>query len=97
MIPLVVKGVIWIGIIVCLISVTIAVFSCLGKKQSLKEIKTYLGYTFGIGILVSLSGLLVHFIVNFDINFDSFKRSIPVGYIVTLVIFCLLLTFFNRD
>lgn len=97
MIPLVVKGAIEFGIILCLISATIAVYSYLGKKQSLKEIKTYLGYTFGIGILVSLSGLLVSFIANLDVNFDGFKRSIPVGYIVALVIYCLLLTLFNRD
>lgn len=96
MIPHMVKSVILVGIIVCLISVTIAVYSYLRKKQSLKEIKTYLSYTFGIGIMVSISGLLVNFIANFDISFSSYKHSIPVGYIVSLVVFLLLAKINNK-
>lgn len=96
MIPHMVKGIVLIGIIVCLTSITIAVYYYLKKKLTLKEIKTYLSYTFGIGMMVSLSGVLVNFIVNFDINFSSYKYSIPVGYIVSLVVYLLLAKIINQ-
>lgn len=95
MMPNMVKGVILIGIIVCLISVTITVYSYLRKNKSLKVIKTYLSY-FCIGIMVSLSGLLVNFIANYDISFSSYKYSIPVGYIILLVVYLLLAKTINR-
>ena len=96
MIPNMVKGIILIGIIVCLISITVAVYSYLSKKQSLKVIISYLSSTFGISVLVILSGLLVNFLANFDINFSSYKQTIPVGYIISLVGFFLLAKVFNK-
>lgn len=90
MIPNMVKGIILIGILVSLISITIAIYSYLRKKQSSKEIKKYLVYTFGIGALCSLSGLLINFIASYDIDFNSYKYSIPLGYILSLVTFFLL-------
>lgn len=95
-IPHMVKGIILIGAVMCLTSVTIAGYSYLRKKQTLKEIKTYLSYTFGTGILCSLSGLLVNFIVNFDISFSSYKYSIPAGYILSLVVFISLAKNYNK-
>lgn len=95
MIPHMVKGAILVGIIVCLTSVTIAVYSYLRKNKSLKKIKTYLSY-FCIGIMVSLSGLLVNFIANYDISFSSYKYSIPVGYIALLIVYLLLAKTINR-
>lgn len=96
MIPHMIKYAILVGIIVCLISVTIAAYSYLRKKQSLKEIMTYLSYAFGIGVMIILSGFIVNFIANYDISFSSFKHYIPVGYIVSLVIFLLLAKITNK-
>ena len=91
MIPYMIKYVILVGIIVCLISVTIAfnAYSYLRKKQSLKDLMTHLSYTLGIGVMISLSGFIVNYIANYDISFSSFKHEIPVGYIVSLVILLL--------
>lgn len=87
LLPSITKGTILIGLILCLSSITIAVYKYLRKKQSLKEIKTYLFYTLGSGALVSISGLLVNFIACFDIDFSSYKHSVPVGYVISLVVF----------
>ena len=45
------KGIILIGIIACLVSITVATYSCLFKKQSKKEVLSYLKATLGIGLL----------------------------------------------
>lgn len=87
MIPSMVKFIILMGIILCLMSVTIAVYHFFTKNKSLKEIITYFCHTFGLGILLGLSGVLVNFVANFDISFSSFKYSVPVGYILLLVAF----------
>lgn len=91
MLPVFTKMVILIGLILCLSSITIAVYRYLRKKQSLKEIKTYLLYAFGCGVLVIVSGLLVNLIMCFDINFSSCKHSILhsilVGYVISLVVY----------
>jgi len=81
------KGIILIGIIACLVSITVATYSCLFKKQSKKEVLSYLKATLGIGVLVALSGVLVNSLANFDIDFSSYKRSIPIGYIISLFVF----------
>lgn len=87
MLPVFTKMVILIGLILCLSSITIAVYRYLRKKQSLKEIKTYLLYAFGGGVLVIVSGLLVNLIMCFDINFSSYKHSILVGYVISLIVY----------
>ena len=66
------------------------------KKQSLKEIMAYLSHTFGIGIILSLSGFIINYIANYDISFISYKHSIPIGYIVSLVILLLLTKIINK-
>ena len=86
MLPVITKMVILIGLILCLSSITIAVYRYLRKKQSLKEIKTYLLYAFGGGVLVIVPDLLVNLIMCFDINFSSYKHSVPVGYVISLVL-----------
>lgn len=97
MLSVITKGAILIGLIVCLSSITIAVYSYLRKKQSLKEIKTYLLYTLGSGVLVSVLGLLVNFIACFDINFSSYKYSVPVGYVISLVVFFSFVNTYNKS
>ena len=89
MIPSMVKFIILMGVILCLTSITIAVYHYFTKNRSLKEIKTYFSHTFGLGIMLSLSGVLVNFIANFDISLSSYKCSVPVGYIVSLVMYLL--------
>lgn len=81
------KGIILIGIIACLVSITVATYSCLFKKQSKKEVLSYLKATLGIGVLVALSGVLVNSLANFDIDFSSYKHSIPIGNIISLFVF----------
>lgn len=86
-ITIMVKGSIPIGIVMCLMGVTIAAYRYFFRKRPLKEIGSYLGYTVGLGILVVLSGPLVSFIAGFDmdhIDFSSYKRIIPIAYIVAL-------------
>lgn len=95
MIPIITKGVILIGITLCLLSVTIALYRFIKRKQSLKEIGVYLIYTSGIGILVSISGILINFIANFDIDFSTYKYSIPLGYVISLVVFLLFMNITN--
>ena len=89
MFPVITKMVIFIGLILCLLSITIAVYRYLRKKQSLKEIKTYLLYAFGGGVLVIVSGLLMNFIMCFDINFSSYKHSVLIVYVISLVVYFL--------
>lgn len=96
-IPIITKGVILIGITLCLLSVTIALCRFIKQKQSLKEIGVYLIHTSGIGILVSISGILINFIANFDIEFSTYKYSIPLGYVITLVVFLLLTNIINTE
>lgn len=96
MLPIITKGAILIGVILCLLSITIAIYSYLRKKQSLKEIKTYLRYTLGTGALVSVSGLLVNFIARFDIDFASYTHIIPVGYVISLAVYFLFINICDK-
>lgn len=88
--PHVTKGAIFIGVIMCLVSITIVVYLGFRKKKALKEVKTCLE-VFVLGIFVGSSGLILDIIANFQVSFDSYKRSIPIGYIVLLVA-CILFT-----
>lgn len=87
LLPIITKGFISIGLVLCLSGVTIAVYKYLLKKQSLKEIKTFLLYMLMGGASVSILGLLVDFIAHFDIHSSGHKHSTPVGYVIFAVIF----------
>ena len=94
--PIFIKGLILVGITVCLLSITLAIYSFLKKKQTLKEIGSYMLYTFGGGTIVSLFGLLVNFTANFNIDFISYRYTIPLAYIISLITFLSLIHIANN-
>lgn len=89
--PLMTKGIILIGIIMVLLGITIVLYSLITKKMTRKNIGQYLLYTAGGGVLACMSGLTVYFLFNYEFDFTSYRYSIPVGYILSLSIFLLLI------
>ena len=79
-----VKYVAFVGIIVCLVSITVATYSFLKRKKTFKEILTYLRYTFVPGLILNLSLALASFVFRFEIDFSSFKQDIFPAYMVSL-------------
>lgn len=96
LLPSITKVAISFGLILCLLGITIAVYMYYRKKYSLKKIKVYLFCTSGSGALVSIIGLLINSIARFDIDFSSYKYSIPVEYAIALVAFFLLMNIFKK-
>ena len=96
-IPFVIKGVIFIGIIVILQGITIAIYSFAKKKRNNMEIGKYLGYAVGLGVLTSFSGLILSYILHFEPDFSSYKHSVPITYIVSVLTFYLFVTISKGD
>ena len=89
-IPIMTKCIITTGIIMSLLGITVALYMLIKRKSKLSETKFYLINVCGGGVLISISGILVNFIFHFDIDYGSYKISIPLGYFVSIVIFVLL-------
>jgi len=97
LIPNITERMILIGAILCLLSITVVCFRLLTKKMTLREAGRYLLYTLGIGILIIASCIGINFIFHFDIDFNSYKYSVPVGYIASLLIFTLLANILGKS
>jgi len=89
-IPAVTKLSILTGIVLCLESITIAVYNLLKKKQTIKEVGIYLAGTLIPGVMLCISALLVNSIAQFDIDYSSYKYTVPLGYGVSLIVFYLI-------
>ena len=76
-----------IGILIVLGGGSIAIWKCIKEKRSLKEVQPFLFSTFCTGTLLVLSGVILNFIAGYEIDYSSYKRSIPLGYIITLIVF----------
>lgn len=84
------------GILIILLSISIAIYSLVKRKQTVKDIKWYLFCTLHLGILIIFSGVLVSFMVNFEIDYSGYKQSIPFGYIASMITFLLLSNIVNK-
>lgn len=91
MLPTMIKLLIAIGITVCLLSIVVAVCTYIKKKCDTKMILRYFVITFISGAMVSISGVLVNFIANFNIEFSTYKAEIPLYLIVSLIVFSLIM------
>lgn len=86
------------GIILCLLSITFAIYNLLKLKKgkNLQEIK-YAINIFVAGVIVSFSGILTNFIANYDTNFTSYKYEIPIWYVISLIAFLLFINGYKRN
>ena len=89
-IPVMAQGSILIGVLVCLLSLTIGFYYFL-KKQFTEKVKTYIGWSLASGTIMIITGLITAFIMNFDINASSYKQNVPCGYCIGLIVFSLCL------
>lgn len=89
--PIMIKFLIAIGITVCLLSIVVAVYAYIKKKCDTKTILRYFILTFISGAMVSISGVLVNFMANFNIEFTTYKVEIPLYLIVSLIILSLIM------
>ena len=99
MIPIYTKFTILVAIVICLVSFTIAIYSLIKRKHSLKEIGKCLKKRLGVGVLVGISGALINYITYHEIihDFSSYKRDIPVGYIISLLMYIIFMNVRNKD
>lgn len=91
MLPTMIKLLIAIGITVCLLSIVVVVYAYIKKKCDTKIILRYFIPTFISGAMVSIGGVLVNFIANFNIEFSTYKVEIPLYLIVSLTAFSLIM------
>lgn len=91
MLPTMIKLLIAIGITVCLLSAVIAIYAYVKKKCNTKIILRYFIITFISGAMVSMGGVFVNFIANFNIEFSTYKAEIPLYLIVSLIVFSLIM------
>lgn len=78
------KFLVFVGIIICLVSITVATYSFLKREMTFKETLTYLRFTFVPGLILNLSLVLANFVFRFEIDFSSFKQDIFPAYMVSL-------------
>lgn len=90
-VPTITKLLIAIGITVCLLSIVVGVYAYIKKKCDTKMILRYFVLTFISGAMVSMGGVLVNFIANFNIELSTYKTEIPLYLIVSLIVFSLIM------
>lgn len=90
-IPFSINFLILFGIVICLMSITIAGYNYFKKKKTAKEIITKFSYSFGLGILLGLAGLLLDYIYHYELDIYKYRYAIPSGYFIALFIYCLYL------
>lgn len=93
--PTITKLLIAIGITVCLLSIMVAIYAYIKKKCDTRMILGYFIRTFTSGAMVSIGGVLVNIMANFDIEFTTYKVEIPLYFIVSLIIFYLIMKYKN--
>lgn len=93
--PIMTKFFIESGVTVCLLSIIVSIYAYIKKKSDKRTIITYFIGTFLSGILVSVSGVIINFLVNFDIEFSTYKVEIPLCLIVSLIVFSLIMNIKN--
>lgn len=71
--PVRIKIMILLGVVMCLLGITIFIYNYLKKKQKREEIKVDLFYSLLLGIATILSGFMIKFFLNLEIDFSSFK------------------------
>lgn len=84
----IIKGMVYGGIILFLIGVSMLLYGLLLKKRTLKSVLVRFGCTSGAGIFICLSALLVNYVAHYENSFASFKRTVPIGYIIAIIIWC---------
>ena len=77
------------GIAMCFLSIIIAVYFFIKYKKGnrLKKIKKYIYYMLGGGVVLGLSGMLIYFAADYNIDFSSYKIRIPAYMLWFLLLF----------
>lgn len=85
--PFIIKSIISIGIAIVLLGITLVLYNHIKQKSgNAKSIFKVIG----VGISITISGLLVNNIYHFKFETSSYNHSVPIVYIILLLLmFCL--------
>ena len=87
--PIMVKFIIAIGIVICFLSVLIAIYTYIKRKRDTKTILKKYGAIFLGGVTISMCGVLVNFIANFNIGVSSYKKEMAFYLFIYLFVYSL--------
>ena len=83
-IPFMIKFAVYLGILLILIGITIMIYTFVSSLN--RESEIYL-HIIKSGVSTLLVGVIFNFLVSYEIEYDSFKFSVPCGYFIFLIIF----------
>lgn len=79
-----------IGILLCLLGLTVSIYKLIRKQMCIKEALLYLTYLFIPGAAIAAIGAVLMHLLVIEIDMDTFPISMMLAYVLSIIIFAIM-------